>query len=129
VEPQGSHPEVRVTSHTSLKASQRLLTVSDGCCRVCNVSQVNNERWTPLCQSWGAIGIQYWCDAVAVGFDLWAAPAVKICDGCCEPRETSPYDLTYLNRKSERVDYCDDCAGLVRMNFNGETAAIAEVSP
>lgn len=47
------------------------------------------------------------------------------CQGCDQDRETKPYNVTFTNGTTERVRYCDDCAGLAAMNYNGETASIA----
>lgn len=47
------------------------------------------------------------------------------CDGCDnDDRPVKPYDVTFTNGTTERCNYCDDCAGLAAMNYNGETAAI-----
>lgn len=46
------------------------------------------------------------------------------CNGCDEPRPTRSYDVTFTDGHAERCDYCDDCAALARMNWNGETAGI-----
>jgi len=48
-----------------------------------------------------------------------------VCEGCDQVVPVNPYRLTYTDGTIEpRVYYCDDCADLARMNWNGETAAI-----
>lgn len=47
------------------------------------------------------------------------------CEGCDEVCETRRYRVTFTDDKTADVSYCVDCADLARMNWNGETKAIA----
>lgn len=48
----------------------------------------------------------------------------EACNGCDQSRETTRYNVTYHSGTSETVRYCDDCAALARMDWNGETRSI-----
>lgn len=55
------------------------------------------------------------------------SPGIEKCNGCDEQHACSSYDVTFVSGKRETVRYCDDCAALARINWNGETAAIKTV--
>lgn len=47
------------------------------------------------------------------------------CQGCDDYQPSvKRYRVTYHDGQSETVEYCDGCAELARMDWNGETAAI-----
>jgi hypothetical protein len=63
----------------------------------------------------------------------WArAMASAECQGCSGHVEAGHalrcYLVTFESGKTETVRYCDDCADLARMNWNGETASIKEAA-
>lgn len=51
----------------------------------------------------------------------------ETCQGCDEPAVCSSYEVTHHSGAISIVRYCDDCEALARMDWNGETAAIAPV--
>lgn len=55
------------------------------------------------------------------------APGIEKCAGCDEQNACSSYDVTFTSGSRETVRYCDDCAALARINWNGETATIKAV--
>ena len=50
------------------------------------------------------------------------------CEGCEGPRDEPPdlglYLVRFRDGHSARVWYCDECADLARIDWNGETAGI-----
>lgn len=64
------------------------------------------------------------CHRFDANDERFMAAAIVKCAGCDESVPVRPYDVTFTSGSIERVNYCDDCADLARMNWNGETAAI-----
>ena len=44
----------------------------------------------------------------------------------CDTSDHKIYVVTYHDGTTEIVSYCDDCADLARLDWNGETASIVE---
>lgn len=77
-----------------------------------------------------------YCDSLADGperepsdEEIAAQVAESRCDGCDNTdRETRSYVVTHHDDTTSEAHYCQDCAALARVDYNGETKSIAEAA-
>jgi hypothetical protein len=140
------------TPSESIESSAPRFTFTDHatvCQRCTRAFRVSVETIATMRQEMDFAGADDASVAAAVDFCLRCALGVEVpeekvarfaatidrCQGCDEDQpDVTPYAITYnehagpLAGHSEVVRYCDDCAALARVNWNGTTAAIAPVS-
>lgn len=59
-----------------------------------------------------------------------ARDGLQHCDGCdADHPDVKPFAVTHHDGTTSNAAYCGDCAALARVDWNGETQRIQEITP